>query len=74
MTPIPQPTLQGYTQMAHREAVANAPAPSTRIEEFVTHEEIIRHMHFTAETLKAEISQHVDDEIERFKTKIKEKP
>ena len=27
MTPIPQPTLQGYTQMAHREAIANAPAP-----------------------------------------------
>lgn len=74
MTPLPSYTYQGLTDMAHREAVGNAPAPNTRIDEPVPYEEFMRQLRFATEAMKAEISQHCDDEIARFKAKIKEIP
>lgn len=73
MTPLSQSTLQALTLMAHRNALHELLEPKPRIDEPLSLEEIQRQLRITAEALKAEISQHVDDEIKRFKAAIKDK-
>lgn len=76
MTPLHPCAYDGYTKMAQRDAMYKAPTPTPtpKVDEYVAHEELVRHLHFTAEALKAEFSQHCDNEIERFRAAVKGKP
>jgi len=81
MTPLPPYAYQGLTDMAQRDAFYNTKMPDLRKlspkpsqDEPVSYEEFQRQMRFSIEAAKAEISQHVDNELERFRNAIKEKP